>query len=98
MEKYEGCEVGGVAAFEIFDDAIILKFHDGRSYLYDYLKPGKEHVEEMKKLALNGKGLTTYVNKNVQSNYSNKKDFYGKLPGSFGDGLEYQKRIRNDWQ
>lgn len=25
-------------------------------------------------------------------------DFYGKLPGAFGDGLEYQKRMRNEWQ
>jgi hypothetical protein len=24
-------------------------------------------------------------------------DFYGKLKGVFGDGLEYQKKIRNEW-
>jgi len=24
-------------------------------------------------------------------------DFYGKLKGKFGDGLNYQKEIRNDW-
>jgi len=23
--------------------------------------------------------------------------FYGKLKGVFGDGLEYQKKIRNEW-
>ncbi|MEP6614105.1 MAG: hypothetical protein ABJA76_19515 [Mucilaginibacter sp.] len=25
------------------------------------------------------------------------KSFYGKLKGTFGDGLEYQKNIRNEW-
>lgn len=24
-------------------------------------------------------------------------DFYGKLKGVFGDGLAYQKSIRNEW-
>jgi hypothetical protein len=24
-------------------------------------------------------------------------DFYGKMKGKYGDGLEYQKRLRNDW-
>lgn len=24
-------------------------------------------------------------------------DFYGKLKGAFGDGLAYQKNIRNEW-
>ncbi len=23
--------------------------------------------------------------------------FYGKLKGSFGDGLKYQKKIRDEW-
>jgi hypothetical protein len=70
MEKYKGSEAGGVAAFEIQDDAIILKFKDGRTYLYDYAKPGKVHVEEMKKRAVEGNGLTTYINKLVRDNYS----------------------------
>jgi len=25
------------------------------------------------------------------------KSFYGKLKGTFGDGLAYQKTIRNEW-
>jgi len=23
--------------------------------------------------------------------------FYGKLKGAFGDGMEYQKKVRNEW-
>ncbi len=25
-------------------------------------------------------------------------NYYGKLPGIYGDGLAYQKKIRNEWQ
>jgi hypothetical protein len=24
-------------------------------------------------------------------------DFYGKMPGVFGNGLSYQKKIRDEW-
>lgn len=24
--------------------------------------------------------------------------FYGKLPNTFGDGVAYQKAVRNEWQ
>ena len=24
-------------------------------------------------------------------------DFFGKLKGAFGDGLDYQKKLRNEW-
>ncbi len=24
-------------------------------------------------------------------------DFYGKMPGTYGNGLSYQKEIRNEW-
>ena len=70
MKKYKGLEKGGVLAYEILDDALILKFKDGRIYTYDYKRPGKEQVEEMKKFARQGSGLTTYVNKYVRDNYS----------------------------
>jgi hypothetical protein len=25
------------------------------------------------------------------------KKFYGQLPGTYGDGLAYQKKMRNEW-
>ena len=25
-------------------------------------------------------------------------DFYGKLPGAFGDALTYQKKVRDEWR
>jgi len=62
----------GVSAYEILEKAIILRFADEGSYLYDYEKPGKRHVEKMKLLAKAGKGLTTYVNQHIRKNYSRK--------------------------
>jgi hypothetical protein len=26
------------------------------------------------------------------------KDYFGRLPDTFGDGLEYQKKARNEWK
>jgi hypothetical protein len=25
-------------------------------------------------------------------------DYYGKMPGIYGDGLTYQKKVRDEWQ
>lgn len=61
----------GVVSYEILGDAIILEFRDGRfRYLYDAVKPGAAHVDAMKRLALAGKGLTTYVSQHVRENYA----------------------------
>ena len=63
----------GVRNFEILPDAIILEFADRKwRYLYNADKPGLLHVNEMKRLALAGDGLTTYVNQHVGNNYAAK--------------------------
>jgi hypothetical protein len=41
-------------------------------YSYDATKPGTKHVDAMKRLALAGEGLTTYVNQHVRENYAAK--------------------------
>ena len=74
MERYKGSDKGGVSSYEIFKDSIDLTFKEGRTYKYNYSKPGKDHVEKMKKLANDGNGLTTYVNKYVRDNYSGLRD------------------------
>ena len=60
----------GVTAYELGDDYIALQFHDGRVYIYDSDHPGQKHVEQMKKLAVSGSGLTTYLNKYVRDNFA----------------------------
>lgn len=32
-----------------------------------------------------------------KSKKPNLSDFYGKLKGVFGDGLSYQKKLRDEW-
>ena len=73
MEKYRDLSGNsGVTAYEFLEDGIVLQFGGEEFYLYDYLKPGKDHVENMKVLAEKGVGLTTYVNQNVRENYRRK--------------------------
>ena len=63
----------GVRNFEILPDGIILEFTDRKSrYLYNSRKPGRMHLQNMKRLALAGDGLTTYVNQHVRENYAAK--------------------------
>ncbi|MGN6397129.1 MAG: hypothetical protein ACTHMI_16285 [Mucilaginibacter sp.] len=71
LQPYKSDHNTGVSAFAIGDDFILVKFKDRPGpYLYNYDKPGKQHVDRMKRLALKGKGLTTYINQNVRTNYS----------------------------
>jgi hypothetical protein len=51
----------GVTAFDILDDGIRISFVNGGTYLYDYRVPGRAHVENMKRLAQTGRGLSTYI-------------------------------------
>ena len=71
----------GVLNYELIDDhlgeAILLEFaspetdHKHR-YLYNADRPGPEHVAAMRRLALAGDGLTTYVNQHVREDYAAK--------------------------
>ena len=64
--------VSGVVAFEIRREAIVVEFRQGGKYVYDYDTTGREHVEEMKVLAFEGRGLATYINRNVRGRYATK--------------------------
>jgi hypothetical protein len=71
LERYKNISGNsGILAYETRTDFIKIKFSDGGTYRYDYSRPGKIHVEQMKRLAPKGKGLATYVNKFVRDNYS----------------------------
>ena len=63
----------GITTYELTDTAIILEFADAKHrYLYDEQVPGPTHVAAMKRLAADGKGLTTYVNQHVRERYARK--------------------------
>ena len=73
MEKYKGLSGNaGILAFSEGVDFIQLKFQDGSVYLYNYKSAGKQRVEQMKRLAKSGKGLTTFVNQHVREKYASR--------------------------
>jgi hypothetical protein len=51
----------GVVEFKNQPDFIIVRFDGGDLYVYMSEKLGRRHVEEMKRLAVAGKGLSTYI-------------------------------------
>ena len=62
----------GVTAYSFGDDSITVLFKEGWYYLYDNDKPGKHHVEQMKVLAGQGNGLSTYISQHVREDYKKK--------------------------
>lgn len=62
----------GVVAFEIGKTHIAVQFENNSVYEYTYHSAGREHIENMKTLALQGEGLNSYINKHVKKNYSRK--------------------------
>jgi hypothetical protein len=62
----------GVIAYKLDSHSITVRFRDGDSYVYSYESAGKKAVEEMKKLAISGAGLATYINKYVKNAYERK--------------------------
>ncbi len=61
----------GVINYEFTDDGIILEFRGGRfRYLYNATSPGPGDVATMKRLAAEGRGLTTFVSRHVRERYA----------------------------
>lgn len=60
-------ENSGVEAYSIGPDFIKIRFAgSSRVYTYNYRITGLKHVEQMKILAEKGKGLGTYISRNVK--------------------------------
>lgn len=73
MERYKNLSGNsGVVAYESGPDFIKIKFRDGGVYLYNYSVTGKFNVERMKKLAEDGRGLNTFISRNVREDYAAK--------------------------
>lgn len=71
MTKYKDVNGdSGIEAYEIGADKISVKFKGTvKIYVYSYTSAGKENVEYMKKLALSGDGLNSFINLNVKYKY-----------------------------
>ena len=76
MQRYKNLSGKSVIrAYEIYDKSIIIEFRHAGKYVYNYDQPGREHVEEMKRLAVEGKGLSTYISQNVRKQFAKKLTF-----------------------
>ena len=62
----------GVVAFATGPRGIAVQFVDGSVYVYDLERPGRAHVNEMKRLARAGEGLSTYISREVRDCYAKK--------------------------
>jgi hypothetical protein len=64
MEYYSNLSGNsGVVRFEIGPDFIRVQFQHGDIYLYTYQTAGGANIEEMKRLALQGQGLNSFINR-----------------------------------
>ncbi|MFT4434182.1 hypothetical protein ACMX25_12415 [Caballeronia sp. 15715] len=57
----------GIASYECGPGFIAIRFKEGRfaTYWYTDARPGARHVEAMKRLAEQGRGLNDYINRNL---------------------------------
>ena len=62
----------GVVAYEIGPDFITVKFSDRSVYLYTYQSAGRANIERMKRLAIDGEGLNSFINRCVRKDYAGK--------------------------
>lgn len=73
MERYKN--LGGdssVIGYETGLDWIKVQFNDGWIYLYTYQSAGRENIEQMKKLAISGQGLNSFIMRHVRKAYASK--------------------------
>ncbi len=62
----------GISGYEIKDDSIIVQFSTSIKYLYTYSSTGASNIEKMKKLALKGEGLNSFIMKYTRTAYASK--------------------------
>ncbi len=63
----------GVVAYESGSDFIRVLFRNGAQYLYNTASVGIRNIEEMKKRAVNGIGLSTYISQHVKDRYHQRE-------------------------
>jgi hypothetical protein len=75
MKQYKNLSGdSGVTHYSIGKDFIKVKFKESSEvYVYNYLLNSKEHIENMKRLAIEGLGLSTYI-----SQHPEVREYYRK--------------------
>jgi hypothetical protein len=61
-----------VLSYEITEDSITVEFDSRSVYLYTYISAGVANIEQMKSLAIAGKGLCSFIGRVVKKQYAAK--------------------------
>ncbi len=73
MEPYANVSGNsGVTFYELGSDFVRVWFADA-AYVYDYRSAGAANVERMKRLARQGRGLSTFISTAVRNRYASKE-------------------------
>ena len=73
MERYRNLDGNsGVLAYQVGEHAIAVQFRNGDIYDYTYASAGRRNVEQMKRLARAGRGLSTFISQHVHDAYARK--------------------------
>jgi hypothetical protein len=73
MKKYKNLEGNsGVYAYEIGLKSITLLFTNNTMYHYTYDSAGSKHIERMKILANEGRGLSSFINRYVKKRFASR--------------------------
>ncbi len=62
----------GVVAFAADAQSIIVRFKDGLNYEYTTESAGAAAIAEMKRRAITGRDLSTYISREVKDKYARK--------------------------
>jgi hypothetical protein len=58
---WTGAASRGLPEYDVLADSVVVRFRSGEVYEYPEGRIGREHLEEMKRLAAGGRGLATYI-------------------------------------
>lgn len=73
MEKYKNTSgSSGVDSYRIETESITVRFKDGAMYKWTNQSAGSANIDHMKKLALQGSGLNSFINTSVRKKYASK--------------------------
>lgn len=72
-EKYKNLSgKSTVAEYKIIHDSVTIRFVDHSVYIYTNQSAGRLNVNQMKALAIAGKGLGTFIDANLKEGYARK--------------------------
>jgi hypothetical protein len=73
MERYKNRSgESGVVAFEIGRGSITVEFVGGETYVYTDKSAGADNIAQMKQLAQDGAGLSTFISQHTHDRYERK--------------------------